>query len=78
MAESSTVQTTEGVKPESFDSRIESLKGTMMVLDAAVAQLAEAMLKEASPPGRARFLAVLAALGYDGQSVMFPEDFDGS
>ncbi len=71
------VQKTEGTKPESFDSRIESLKGAMAVLDEAVVQLAEAMLKEAKPKQRARILAVLAALGHDGQSEMF-EGSDGS
>ncbi len=43
----------------------------MAVLDEAVVQLTEAMLQGAPNKRRARLLAVLAALGHDGQTEMF-------
>jgi len=67
MADSQKVKSPEGTKPESFDSRIK-------VLDAVVTQLTEVLLlgPEGSPnQRRARLLAILAALGHDGQSEMF-------
>ncbi len=79
MADSITIQKTEGVKPESFDSRIESLKYTMSVLDTAVVQLTEMMLIGAPPKRRAAALAILASLGYDRDEMSeeVQEELDG-
>ncbi len=76
MADSRNIRSSEGSKPESFGSRIDDLKGSLATLDAAVVQLCEAYLDGAPPKRRARVLAILAALGHDGQSEMF-EALDG-
>jgi len=71
MADSDNLDRSRASKPESSSSRIESLKESLATLDAAVVQLAEAVLSFAPAPGRARVLALLAALGHDGQAEMF-------
>ena len=69
MAESRKVKRLEGDKPDSFDSRIRTL-------DEGLRQLCEAVLEVSAPQRRVRVLAILAALGHDGQSEMF-ESSDG-
>ncbi len=71
MRESTTQTSSGGIKPPSFDSRIESLKDALAVLDSAVHQLVEAMLVEAPTKRRTKLLAINAALGHDGQAEMF-------